>query len=408
MSTTTTTARPAHAAAAVAGDGGAAHVATSLAARISAWGPRRFGDAPVDASEPALVDEGLRRLALWARTVEEPHPFGADFAALLAPDVAIDRAAVERFVRGIQVAPSSLDRSVLRPALALDELRLRAPGRLPALADPYEPFIRLLERGGDLRFIKGHLVLRASGPAWMLGLVDWAAYAALPPLPLDDASLDAFAHGRSLDPWPRRYVDFSDPVRVLDVATNELLPVERPATATRAPTEPGTAAGTAAPPRRLTRARRVPLVDRGPLDRREGVALLADAQAPSSSGHTATFVVEADATARAGQVDVRLVAFVYVFAGASGLTPDDAVHVRVVNRHPDLATTSPGLTATATVTGLAPSANAASPPAPLTLVGGAVNPLHVEVWLATSAVPGARTLRARLLDLTIDVATAPP
>ena len=386
---TTTSTHPGAPAAAPRTAAAAAPVGT-LAARVAAWAPRAFADDPLDPSEPALVDEGLRRLALWGRALDEPHPFGADFAALVAPDVVLDRAAIERLARSVAVAPGSLDRSVLRPALALDALRAAAPHRLPALDDPYEPFIRLMERGGDLRFAQGHLVLRARGPEWILGLLDWSAYALLPPLSLDDATLAHVAGCRALSPWPRRHVGFDDPVRIHDPVANELLYVERPR-----PPPPTT---TAQSPK-SRRARRVALADRGALDVKDGLVVVAAGLAASSTSDVVRATVGADATERAGGVDVRVVALAYVFAGAHGAASDDALVVRVANLHPDAG----GADVVVAATCLSSSANASSGPGRLRLVGGATNPLRIEAHLRTSATPGPRTLRARVLDVRLDV-----
>ncbi|WP_437942614.1 hypothetical protein [Sorangium sp. So ce341] len=143
------------------------------------------------ASHEALFREHLRRMSLWATALgcEDRWPF-FDVARQLFPDRFPDDAP----------APSGLGSlgGAMRAALAA-WVRFAGVAAAPevsalGLADPYEPLVRLLERGGT--FTTEH------GMAYV-GLVGiprrpFRPAGAAAGLPLDDASLDALdAPGRA-------------------------------------------------------------------------------------------------------------------------------------------------------------------------------------------------------------------
>lgn len=140
-------------------------------------------------SRARLAREFLRRTAQWALTVgaEATWPFG-DLAGAVDPEVAVDPALLAR------LAPdeSSADPFPVLPDIAAAIVRWAALGdlprqRFPQLDDPYEPMLELFHRGGGY----------ALGPGFIeLGFISFpirsvTERAALEPVPIDAASLDA-------------------------------------------------------------------------------------------------------------------------------------------------------------------------------------------------------------------------
>jgi hypothetical protein len=148
------------------------------------------------ASHAALFREHLRRMAVWADKLgcSSLSPF-FDVAALLFPN---------RFATDVEpeLIPllnhfSSAFRASLVAAVRFAEIADAAEVRAWALLDPYEPLIRLLERGGNVITEHGMIYI---------GTVGFPRKQSPPkatdhPLMLDDATLDALDADRS----PRNY-----------------------------------------------------------------------------------------------------------------------------------------------------------------------------------------------------------
>lgn len=104
------------------------------------------GDWERSRSRVRLMQEFLRRSALWARELDsEDWPF-FDVAALVEPSVRAESQTVER-----AVARAGAHQPVVGDtcAWALHFAALRdADVRLPELPDPFEPLVRMYERGG--------------------------------------------------------------------------------------------------------------------------------------------------------------------------------------------------------------------------------------------------------------------
>lgn len=104
------------------------------------------GDWERSRSRVELMREFLRRSALWAGELgSEDWPF-FDVAALVDPSVRADPQTVEQVAAGVSVHQPVVGDTC---AWALHFAALRdADVGLPKLPDPFEPLIRMYERGG--------------------------------------------------------------------------------------------------------------------------------------------------------------------------------------------------------------------------------------------------------------------
>lgn len=140
-------------------------------------------------SRGRLAREFLRRTALWklALGVESASPF-ADLAGALDPAVSVDPRQLAR----LEIDPATCGLFPIRPEAGANLARWAALGdlprqRFPDLDDPYEPLLAMYDRGGGCMLYNGFLELGYG--AWPLRSV--AERAALEPLPIDEASLNA-------------------------------------------------------------------------------------------------------------------------------------------------------------------------------------------------------------------------
>ncbi|MFH9658963.1 hypothetical protein ACH4NF_14665 [Streptomyces sp. NPDC017248] len=157
---------------------------SKLAGRLTSvdW----VGDWERSRSRVRLMHEFLRRSALWAHALgSDDWPF-FDVAALVEPSVRADELTVEQVVAGA---------SALQPvvgdtcAWALHLAALRdADVRLPELPDPFEPLVRMYERGGAF-LLDGTGFVQVDAAAVPLMTCDQRF--AQPELPMTDADLDA-------------------------------------------------------------------------------------------------------------------------------------------------------------------------------------------------------------------------
>lgn len=140
-------------------------------------------------SRARLTREFLRRTAQWAIALgaEKAWPFG-DLAGALDPEVAVDPALLAR----LELDDSSGDPFPVPTGMAEAIVRWAALGdlprqRFPQLDDPYEPMLALFERGGGYARSSG--VIELGFVAFPIRSL--AERAALEPVPIDAASLDA-------------------------------------------------------------------------------------------------------------------------------------------------------------------------------------------------------------------------
>ncbi|MFG1814146.1 hypothetical protein ACGFIF_10305 [Kribbella sp. NPDC049174] len=140
-------------------------------------------------SRARLALEFLRRTAQWALAVgaERGWP-SSDLAGGVDPDVAVDPALLAR----LELDESSTDLFPVPTDLAVAIVRWAALGdlprqRFPQLDDPYEPILELFDRGGGYARGPGELDLGFIS-VQLRSVTDRAA---LEPLPIDAATLDA-------------------------------------------------------------------------------------------------------------------------------------------------------------------------------------------------------------------------
>ncbi|GAA1717119.1 hypothetical protein GCM10009745_77260 [Kribbella yunnanensis] len=140
-------------------------------------------------SRARLGREFLRRTAQWAVAVgaEERWPF-SDLAGALDPELTVDPELLAR------LAPDDMssDPFPVPPVVGEAIVRWAALGnlpkeRFPELDDPYEPMLALFDRGGAYKRAPGELNLGFSS----IQVRTVADRAALEPLPIDVAALDA-------------------------------------------------------------------------------------------------------------------------------------------------------------------------------------------------------------------------
>ncbi|MFI8459440.1 hypothetical protein [Kitasatospora sp. NPDC085464] len=142
-------------------------------------------------SRAALMKEYMRRTALWLDVYGDTKYWPIfDLAAVVAPDVRADPAVVAEVEEFVDAA-SSRWYAVETSVAAVHWAALSdAPGlNLPPLPDPFEPLIRVYERGGLFSFANGFVDFDTS----MVPCRDWRSHLSTTPVvELDDASLDAF------------------------------------------------------------------------------------------------------------------------------------------------------------------------------------------------------------------------
>lgn len=141
----------------------------------------------------ALVREYLRRAALWVKRLQatEHWPF-SDLAGLVAPEVRADQGVVDQLEAALQ--PFSLWPTIKKTCIWYLHWQALKRDRPEAVAgydlpDPYEPLIRLYERGGRFYTEHGFVNVDMVGiPAKIRG---WQAYdSTTPVVALDDDALD--------------------------------------------------------------------------------------------------------------------------------------------------------------------------------------------------------------------------
>ncbi|MFI9319853.1 hypothetical protein ACIGXI_08730 [Kitasatospora aureofaciens] len=142
-------------------------------------------------SRAALMKEYLRRAALWLDTYGDTDewPF-FDLAAIVAPAVRADPAVVSDIENFIEEASGSWH-AIECSAAAVQWAALRdsSGSVLPPLPDPFEPLIRLYERGGSgFSFANGFLDFGML----MVKRGNWRSHLSPDPIvELDDNTLNA-------------------------------------------------------------------------------------------------------------------------------------------------------------------------------------------------------------------------
>src|SRR4051794_36543569 len=108
-----------------------------------------------------LLDEYLRRAALWASTLGCPEkwPF-FDIAACVDPSVRADPRLVQETEARLDEAGASWYAQEIAPwMLHWAELKSRGDIALPDLDDPFEPLLIMFERGGGFYSEHGFLTV---------------------------------------------------------------------------------------------------------------------------------------------------------------------------------------------------------------------------------------------------------
>ncbi|MER5867340.1 hypothetical protein [Kitasatospora sp. NPDC002040] len=124
-------------------------------------------------SRSALMAEYLRRMALWASAYEigRPWPF-IDLVEHIDPSVRIGKDVLDRIddlIEDRAIGPKVA--RVCRNAVRWAELRGADTAALPDIADPFEPIIVLLERGGQF-FTEGGIALLGFGGVPLAGVAE--------------------------------------------------------------------------------------------------------------------------------------------------------------------------------------------------------------------------------------------
>ncbi|GAA1603941.1 hypothetical protein [Catellatospora bangladeshensis] len=123
------------------------------------------GDYTRSGSRIQLMQEYLRRAALWAQALDCPNrwPF-FDIAAYVDPSAHVDEGYFSQLrsrLGGAGAIHPTLN--LIRYMLNFTVLEFRPPG----LPDPFEPLLRVLERGGNVNRTHGiELGLVAMHPRW--------------------------------------------------------------------------------------------------------------------------------------------------------------------------------------------------------------------------------------------------
>lgn len=128
----------------------------------------------------SLMEEYLRRMALWAKALDLPKspPF-FDLAMEVAPDVRADSEMVLGLLKHLKQFPLSLRMiQICEFTLhwsAISETEQAKQFNLPC---PYEPLIVMFEHGGSFRTEHGWIDI-STGGSFRMG--DWRNYADRPP-----------------------------------------------------------------------------------------------------------------------------------------------------------------------------------------------------------------------------------
>ncbi|WP_051836439.1 hypothetical protein [Streptomyces sp. NRRL WC-3742] len=141
-------------------------------------------------SRAALMEEYFRRAALWLDAYGEPQmwPF-FDLAEIVDPSVRVDPVLIEDIELFIDDACGSSYAMDSGAAAVQWAALTSAPGvQLPPLPDPFEPLLRLYERGGaSFQFANGFIDFGMI----MVPRGRWRGHLALDPVvELDDRALD--------------------------------------------------------------------------------------------------------------------------------------------------------------------------------------------------------------------------
>jgi len=138
-------------------------------------------------SRARLAREFLRRTAQWAAAVgaEQGWPV-SDLAGALDPGLTIDPELLARLTPD-EVSPYPLPLDLATAIVRWAALGDLPRQRFPQLDDPYEPVVELFARGGGFKRAPGELDLGFIA----VQVRTVADRAALEPLPIDAASLDA-------------------------------------------------------------------------------------------------------------------------------------------------------------------------------------------------------------------------
>ena len=156
----------------------------AMAERLQAIGWDRYGDRSW--SKAALMKEYFRRAARWAAAYgcDTRVPF-FDIAACVDPGVQVDPAVLDEVLATVEaggwditdVAPFILKWAALRAT----------PGFVSpsGLEDPFEPLIRLFERGGGFHTENGEVILEYQ----IVRMAPWRARADTPPMASFDADV---------------------------------------------------------------------------------------------------------------------------------------------------------------------------------------------------------------------------
>jgi hypothetical protein len=116
------------------------------------WQSEAIYTANIDRSSVALAKEFLRRIALWSTklglSVNTATALSVDIAALLIPDIRAPEDYIEQAKQAISL--SSYRQMVCLNYLHWSAIATKSEITGYNLPSPYEPAIRLLERGGEL------------------------------------------------------------------------------------------------------------------------------------------------------------------------------------------------------------------------------------------------------------------
>lgn len=167
----------------------------AMAERLSAVNWERHGDKAW--SKAALLKEYFRRAAQWAAAYDcdSPVPF-FDIAACVDSTVRADQALIDDLVSRADTRGSRSVKRLLPFILHWAALRATPGIEFPAhLEDPFEPLIRLFERGGGFHTENGEVDLEWKS----VRMAGWRKRADSPPMPsLTPEVLDAIDRAGSI------------------------------------------------------------------------------------------------------------------------------------------------------------------------------------------------------------------
>ncbi|MFH8382016.1 hypothetical protein ACH4E7_13860 [Kitasatospora sp. NPDC018058] len=141
-------------------------------------------------SRAALMKEYLRRTALWLDVYGDTRYWPVfDLAAIVAPEVRAAPAVVADVKEFVDAASHRWYAAETSVAAVQWAALSDVPGlNLPPLPDPFEPLIRVYERGGLFSYANGFVDFDTT----MVPCRDWRAHLSpTPVVELDDAALDA-------------------------------------------------------------------------------------------------------------------------------------------------------------------------------------------------------------------------